>query len=67
MDGLEYRTSPSRRIRADHRLIVEHVLRTRHLDGDHYPDGRAWIHQPIRLIRAISVVRSYFAEQEPKA
>lgn len=64
MDGLVYWTCPNRRIRHDHRLIVEHVLRTRDLEGDHYPDGRPAHYQPIRLIRAIQVVRQYYAEQE---
>lgn len=64
MDGIEYRTNPARRIRDDHRLIVEHHLRTRHLDGDHYPDGRPALFQPIRLILALNVVRAYFDEQE---
>lgn len=64
MDGIEYWSNPRRRIRDDHRLIVEHYFRTRHLDGDHFPDGRPALYQPIRLILALNVVRRYFAEQE---
>lgn len=28
-----------------------------------YPDGRGMIHQPLRLLRALAVVKQYFEEQ----
>lgn len=32
-----------------------------------FPDGRGLVQQPIRLLAALSVVRGYLAENDPKS
>jgi hypothetical protein len=38
----------------------------RHRETETFPDGREILFQPIRLIRAWSVMVDYFRENEPK-